>query len=111
MVKSKKNNKYNKLSLLPDMCPQVNLEMSFGKGGIIFHNNNICVAKPLLKDSFLYKMFNMGITSISKKKTYLVKEHKQVKNRLDSIVFIAITDNEYNIKRNKYEKEKLKYKM
>ena len=65
MVKKSKK-KSNKFSLLPDMCPQINVEMSIGQGGIILHNNKICVAKPLLKDSHLYKMFNMGITSKKK---------------------------------------------
>ena len=84
--KSKKNNKIsNSLSLRPDMCPQINVDMSMSQGGIILHNNKICVAKPLLKDSHLYKMFNMGI--ISKKKTYLLKEHNQDNNRLDSCFF------------------------
>ena len=105
MVKKSKK-KSNKFSLLPDMCPQINVEMSIGQGGIILHNNKICVAKPLLKDSHLYKMFNMGITS--KKKTYLLKEHNQDNNRLDSIVFSAITDKEYRIKRKEYENDKQK---
>lgn len=111
MVNNKKSKKLNKLSLLPDMCPQINLDMSKDQGGNIFHNNKFCVAKPLLKDSHLYKMFNMGISSSSKKKTYLVKEHNQDNDRLDSIVFIAITDKEYRNKRKKYKEEMLKYKM
>ena len=59
--------KKNSIRLLPDFCPQINVEMKFGKGGVILHNNKICVAKPFKKDSFLNKMFN----SKSRKKKHI----------------------------------------
>ena len=44
--------KKNSIRLFPDFCPQINVEMKFGKGGVILHKNKICVAKPFKKDSF-----------------------------------------------------------
>ena len=89
--------KKNSIRLLPDFCPQINVEMKFGKGGVILHNNKICVAKPL------NKMFN---SKSRKKKTYLVKEHSVNKEALESITFFAITTKEFNEKRNKFKKSK-----
>ena len=65
MVKKSKK-KSNKFSLLPDMCPQTNVDMSKEQGGNILHNNKFCIAKPLLKDSHLYTMFNRGVSSKKK---------------------------------------------
>ena len=80
--------------------------MSLGQGGIILHNAKICVAKPLLKNSHLYKMFNIGINS-KKKKIYLVKEHTENKDEgLESITFFAITSSEYKKKLNDYKQNK-----
>jgi hypothetical protein len=102
----------NTLNLKPDFCPQINLimEMEFGEkrmSGLVLHNDILCVAKKLDKKSFLYKMFN----SDNKEKTHLMKVHNvNINNTLESINFIAITNKEFKLKRNMYEKNKKKSK-
>ena len=46
--------------LKPDFCPQINVDISFASGGLILHNNKLCVSKKLDKNSFLYKSFNVS---------------------------------------------------
>lgn len=88
--------------LKPDFCPQINVDISFGSGGLILHNNKLCVSKKLDKNSFLYKSFNVS----KNKKQYLVKEHTQNnKNELESIKFFAITSSEFKKKRSLYKKK------
>ena len=103
---SKKNNKSNKAckKLRPDFCPEINVDMKFGKGGLIIHNEKLCVAKPFNKTSLLYKNFNKNSKI---KKIYLVKEHTQTKEGgLASITFSAISTKEYKKKRELFNKTK-----
>jgi hypothetical protein len=103
---SKKKQKSNKAckNLRPDFCPEINVDMKFGKGGLIIHNGKMCVAKPFNKTSLLYKKFN---TNSKIKKNYLVKEHTETKEGgLASITFSAISTKEFKEKRDLFKKTK-----
>jgi hypothetical protein len=99
--------------LKPDFCPQINviMEMEFGSkrmSGLVLHENKLCIAKKIDTNSFLYNMFN---PNKSNKKTHLMKVHNIDKSEtLESIYFIAITEKEFKLKRDAYEKTKTKKK-
>lgn len=90
------------MNLKSDFCPELNIDKT-KKGGLILHNNKYCKAEFLDKNSFLFKQFNFNNNS-RMKKTYIVKEHTQNNGTLDSIIFFAITANEFKEKHSLYKK-------